>query len=36
MMVTASGNIAGRVLYTNITATGTDGRLVVKCRALLK
>jgi hypothetical protein len=36
MMVTASGNIAGRVLYTNLTATGTAGRLVVKCRALLK
>jgi hypothetical protein len=36
MMVTASGNIAGRVLYTNLTATGTAGRLVLKARALLK
>jgi hypothetical protein len=36
MMVTASGNIAGRVLYTDLTASGTAGRLVVKCRALLK
>jgi hypothetical protein len=34
--VSASGNVAGRVLYTNITATGTNGRLVLKARALLK
>jgi hypothetical protein len=36
VFVSASGNIAGRILYTNITATGTAGRLVLKCRALLK
>lgn len=36
IMVTASGNVAGRVLYTNLTATGTSGRAVIKFRALLK
>jgi hypothetical protein len=36
IMVTASGNIAGRVLYTNLTASGTSGRAVIKFRALLK
>jgi hypothetical protein len=35
-MVTASGNIAGRVLYTNITATGTSGRAFVKLHCILK
>ena len=35
-MVTASGNIAGRVLYTNITATGTSGRAMVKLHCILK
>lgn len=35
-MVTASGNIAGRVLYTNITATGTTGRAMVKLHCILK
>jgi hypothetical protein len=35
-MVTASGNIAGRVLYTNICATGTSGRAIVKLHCLLK
>jgi len=35
-MVTASGNIAGRVLYTNITATGTTGRALVKLHCILK
>lgn len=34
--VSASGNIAGRVLYSNITATGTAGRLVVEMDVLLK
>jgi hypothetical protein len=36
IMVTASGNVAGRVILTNITATGTNGRAVIKFRALLK
>jgi hypothetical protein len=35
-MVTASGNVAGRVLYTNITATGTTGRALVKLHCILK
>lgn len=35
-MVTASGNVAGRVLYTNITATGTSGRAMVKLHCILK
>ena len=34
--VSANGNIAGRVLYTNITAAGTSGRAVLKMRVLLK
>ena len=34
--VSASGNIAGRIAYTNITATGTAGRMVLKMRAVLK
>lgn len=34
--VSASGNIAGRVLYSNITATGTAGRLVVEMDVVLK
>ena len=35
-MVTASGNVAGRVKYTNITATGTSGRAMVKLHCILK
>ena len=35
-MVTASGNIAGRVIYTNISATGTAGRAMLKLHCLLK
>jgi hypothetical protein len=35
-MVTASGNVAGRVKYTNITATGTSGRALVKLHCILK
>jgi hypothetical protein len=35
-MVTANGNVAGRVLYTNITATGTSGRAMVKLHCILK
>lgn len=34
--VSASGNIAGRVLYSNITASGTAGRLVVEMDVVLK
>jgi hypothetical protein len=36
LFVSASGNIAGRVVYTNITATGTDGRLVIEMDVVLK
>ena len=36
VMVTASGNIAGRVKYTNITATGTSGRAMLKLHCILK
>lgn len=34
--VSASGNIAGRVLLANISASGAAGRFVLKMRALLK
>jgi len=34
--VSASGNLAVRLTYTNITATGTSGTCVVKLNALLK
>jgi hypothetical protein len=34
--VSASGNVAVRVAYTNITATGTSGTMFVKLHALLK
>lgn len=34
--VSATGNIAGRVLYTNITAVGTSGRAVLRMVAVLK
>lgn len=36
VFVSASGNIACRVLYTNISATGTSGIAFVKMHALLK
>lgn len=35
-MVTANGNVAGRVVYTNITATGTTARALVKLHCILK
>ena len=35
-MTTIHGNIAGRILYTNITATGTSGRAMVKLHCILK
>lgn len=34
--VSASGNIAGRVTYSNLTATGTAGRLVIEMDVVLK
>jgi len=36
IFVSASGNIAGRVLYSNLTATGTAGRLVLELDVVLK
>lgn len=34
--VSADGNIAGRVLYANISAAASSGRFVLKMRAVLK
>lgn len=34
--VSASGNLAGRVTYTNLTATGTAGRLVLEMEVIYK
>jgi hypothetical protein len=36
IFVSASGNIAGRVTYSNLTATGTAGRLVLELDVVLK
>lgn len=35
-MVTASGNIAGRILFTDVSATGSAGRALLKLHCLLK